>query len=213
MYSFSGQPLLRIFDTGKFDSQELYEEAYNRVSSQRRQKVDALRFPEDKRLCLAAGYLLEEGLQELGVETPDLRYGPYQKPYLNQAEGLYFSLSHSGTYSVCAFFDREIGVDIEKIAPLSHKLVRYVCTDEEYQFLMQQSEQAQQEQFFRLWTAKESYMKYCGKGLSLPPRELEIDFSQPLSIKEKGNKAKVDFREHPIEGYKLTVCYAQENQI
>lgn len=201
------KPAVSVFDTGAFEDEVLYQNCYRAVCEERRKKVDFFRFMNDKRLSLAAGYLFEQGLRERGVTDWSLRYGEFEKPYLKDTDNLFFSLSHSGNYAVCVFFDREIGIDIEQIAQVDAGLIRHVCTDSEYHYLMDISEKGRQEEFCRLWTAKESYMKLLGVGLSLPPEQLEVSFGKKLAIRHKGNVLPVLFQEYPIDGYKMTVCY------
>ncbi len=201
------QPILTLLDTAVFDEKEAYETAYQSVSEQRRKKVDSYRLCKDKHLSLGAGVLLEQGLQRMGITEYSLAYGEHGKPYLTDSEDVFFSLSHSGTLAACVFYKREIGLDIQKIKPVSEKLIKKVTTDTEFSYLINHSEDERKLAFFRLWTAKESYMKYLGSGLSLSPKRLEVMFGKTLTIKHDGNAVSVAFDEQTLDGYALTVCY------
>lgn len=201
------KPIVKILDTSVFSDENEYQKAYISVSEERKNKVDFYRFPKDKFLSLGAGVLLREGLRQFGITEYSLRYGKNGKPYLGEYDNMFFNLSHSGVISAVAFYRTEIGVDIEKISDISKELVRKVTTKNEFSYIMGLDEEEQREQFFRLWTAKESYMKYIGTGLSLPPTDLEIDFGREISMMHLGKKVPIIFEEHTIEGYKITVCY------
>ncbi len=201
------KPIVSVFDASCFVEKEKYDEAYLKVSEERRKKVDAYRFEKDKRLSLAAGLLLEEGLRQFGVENYSLRYGENNKPYLNGMDNLFFNLSHSGNFAVCALYDKEIGVDIEKISDVSEVLIRKVTAEREYNFLMSLNEIERKDVFFRIWAIKESYIKYLGTGLSVAPERLEIIFGDKIGIKHNGAVMPAVFEEYNIEGYRMALCY------
>lgn len=96
-------------------------------------------------------------LQEL------IRFGTHGKPYL-KTPLFFFSLSHSGGQVVCAVEDCEVGADIERKRKFSPRLARRICTPAEAAFIA--SEENADDALTRLWTMKESYMKYTGLGLA-----------------------------------------------
>lgn len=70
------------------------------------------------------------------------------------------SISHSGDYWCCAFSDGPCGIDIERIRDLDYTRLsgRFFAESEKEMVTDKKS-------FFKVWTAKESYAKYTGKGL------------------------------------------------
>ncbi len=201
------QPMLTLLDTAVFGEREAYQTAYQSVSEQRRKKVDSYRLCKDKHLSLGAGVLLEQGLQHMGITEYSLAYGEHGKPYLADNESVFFNLSHSGTLAACVFYGKEIGMDIQKIKPIFDKLIKKVTTDTEFSYLMNHSEEERNFLFCRLWTAKESYMKYLGGGLSLSPKRLEVTLGKTLTMKHDGNAVSVKFEEQTLDSYALTMCY------
>ena len=201
------EPKVSIVDITAFDAPVEFEMAYLSLCAERRERVDLYRKEDDKKRALAASVLLRESLFELGVSDFSIVCGENGKPYLKDSEDIFFSLSHSGNYAVCAIYNKEIGVDVEKISEAQEKLIRKVTTDSEYDFLMSLDEEARNEQFARLWTAKESYVKRDGSGFIIPPTELSVDLSGELSISRNGNRENISFEEITLSGYKLTVCY------
>ena len=201
------EPVVKVCEISAFDAPEKYEKAYSSLCAGRRERVDSYRKEDDKKRALAASVLLQDCLSESGVSVFSIVYGENGKPYLKDRCDIFFSLSHSGDYAVCAIYDREVGVDVEKISGASEKLIRKVTADSEFDFLMSLDKSACNEEFARLWTAKESYVKRDGSGFLIPPTELSVDLSDVLSISRDGKRENVSFREIPIPGYKLTVCY------
>lgn len=122
------------------------------------------------------------------------------KPYLRDWPGVQFNLSHSGAYGVCAISNAPVGVDIEMIRPLRQDVAKRFFTKVEQEYLSARPT----EDFFRLWTRKESFTKAIGKGLTLPMDR----FSVLDDILYYGGIAWF-FHAHPIEGGYLTVCCQQ----
>ena len=92
-----------------------------------------------------------------------IAFGPFGKPYFPHAPGIHFNITHSGDYWMCAFADAPVGVDLQRYqscdrADLSRKFFHPV----EDAFLCQRG----YADFFELWSAKESYLKYTGQGIT-----------------------------------------------
>ena len=107
---------------------------------------------------------LKQYLQKRGEQSPDLEFSYTEKgkPYLKGRESPSFSVSHSGDLWCCGISSLPLGVDIEKKTPREYeRLARRFFHPEEYAFL----EEKEFSQFFLIWTAKESYLKYTGEGL------------------------------------------------
>ena len=201
------EPILTMLDTSSFNDKEQYQLAYQTVSDERRKKIDRYRLGKDKRLSLGVGILLEQGLQRIGIAEYSLTYGEHGKPYLADNKNVFFSLSHSDTLAVCVLYKQEIGLDVQKIKPVSDELIKKVTTQTEYDYLMSCGKEERKLLFFRLWTAKESYLKYLGTGFSLSPKHLEVTFGKTLTMKHDGTVASTAFDEQILGSYVLTLCY------
>ena len=88
--------------------------------------------------------------RELGVDPlPQIARAPGGKPFFPDLPRVRFNLSHSHGAAVCAVHDREVGVDVELLRPAPRRLGAGM-TDEE---------------FFRVWTAREATAKRAGRGV------------------------------------------------
>lgn len=127
------------------------------------------------------------------------RYGEKGKPYFENIP-LFFSLSHSGEYVLCAVSGRELGADIQKIQSADVlKLAKRFFSESECRILEGcESHRERQRLFFGFWTRKEAYGKLTGEGIAATLRE------DMRSTDEKRDMEWVDVS--PPEGYALAVC-------
>ncbi len=162
---------IRFFDAGALSDPVRFADAYARVSAPRRAKIDRLRSDAARRLSLAAGVLLTDTLAENGVRglSAEEAVDENGKPWLPRCPGLHFSLSHSGAFAMCAAADKPVGCDIQLAAPRSLRIAeRYFTQAERERIRAQETEEARQAMFYRIWTLKESFVKCLGLGLRLP---------------------------------------------
>lgn len=93
------------------------------------------------------------------------------KPFLIDYPGIYFNISHSGDYAVCAVGEVPLGIDIQYHKKGDHrKLARRIMTQEEWK--RYENSGFQEEFLFRCWTRKESFLKYTGEGIRRELRNL-----------------------------------------
>lgn len=87
--------------------------------------------------------------------------GEWELNAFSKPQGLkvYFNLSHCRGVVVMALSDSEVGIDAENVRRVERSLVEYVADKNELSFV------TDDEDFFRLWTAKESLAKAQGEGL------------------------------------------------
>ena len=104
--------------TNLLENDEVFDEIYRSVPRYRQEKADAYRFMKDKRLSLAAGYLLSHALKNRGLSESELIYSVTENghPFFINAENLHFSISHSGEMAMCIISDNPVGCDVEILA-------------------------------------------------------------------------------------------------
>ena len=94
------------------------------------------------------------------------------KPYLPQYPHIYLSVSHSGEWFVCAVSSQPVGVDLQEHTPLrgetKETAIQRYCKIAQRFFHRQETEfilEDPDNHFFVVWSAKESYVKYTGRGM------------------------------------------------
>lgn len=124
------------------------------------------------------------------------------KPVLKDCTNLFFNISHSGDYAVCAVSKQPVGIDIERIGAYQPNVARRVCSDAEQKLLEQCEDPARL--FYRLWTLKESYVKLTGTGISVPLSQITFSFLADGRV--ESNQNRVQFASFPFgDGYWLAV--------
>lgn len=140
---------------------------------------------------------------QLAPEDCTLSFGPYGKPCFSAAPQLHFNITHSGAYWMCAFSRQPVGLDLQQHQDSPReKLSRRFFHPREDAYLSQEGYLP----FFDLWSAKESYVKFSGRGIT---GELE-DFSV---VDEDGSFPAVPGVHLQLlpwkEGYSLCLCTPQ----
>lgn len=133
-----------------------------------------------------------------------VRTAPGGKPYAvsdTSPTPLFFSLSHSGGLLALLIHTHPVGVDLQ-----SHKSVRAERLAQRWfhpaEYAAYLAGGCRDEDFFTLWTAKESYAKYTGLGLSLSARRFSV-----LSVSE------TIYTIACLNGYSLCCCTACDDGI
>ena len=134
------------------------------MPSQRAQQAHKYINPRDKAICVLSYLLLKYALRDNGINSDILlTYGNNSKPYLKDSS-VYFNISHSHDVVICGVSDTECGVDTEKIKPYKNSLLEKVCSAEEISLVRESSDE--KAAFARIWTKKESYIKYKALGIA-----------------------------------------------
>lgn len=97
---------------------------------------------------------------------------PWGKPFFLNAPQIHFSISHSGAWWICAFAAQPVGVDLQ----LHHLQADLQILSRRFFHPLEDCWLAQENyiRFFQLWSAKESWVKYMGKGFYLDPGDFSL---------------------------------------
>lgn len=97
----------------------------------------------------------------------------YGKPILKNMPELFFNISHSKDLIICIVSNKNIGIDIEYIKPVTLlPKVKIFFTKNEWEYIYNSENKINS--FFELWTLKESYVKYRGYGIIKGFSKIEI---------------------------------------
>lgn len=121
----------------------------------RRERLERLRQPEKRREPLCAYLILRRALWEQyrWRELPEIQTTSLGKPYFPAFPDVHFNLSHTTGAVLVALSDRPVGVDIERIRPVSQRTMRRLA------------DVGTERAFFQSWVRREARAKCSGAGV------------------------------------------------
>lgn len=117
----------------------------------------------------------------LSISAKEVQFelGENGKPFCKSHPEIHFNISHGGDYIVAAFADVSVGVDVEswkRKPPM--EVARRFFSATEFQQLDSVSRDEKPFLFYKFWTAKESYLKMLGTGLTKSLSTFSVSFKQ-----------------------------------
>ncbi len=147
----------------------------------------------------------------LGLDPRRLQFrtGPRGKPYLAGSPPLQFNLAHSGNLALAAITrEVEAGVDLERHRSeiAGEAIARRFFSPAETAWLLGLAEAARLDGFYRIWTAKEAFVKAHGAGLGFGLQEFTVAVGERWEVVEvRGDQEEARrwslWRLDPGEGY------------
>ncbi|WP_340926779.1 4'-phosphopantetheinyl transferase family protein [Paenibacillus sp. FSL R5-0527] len=182
----------------------------NFVSFEKKEKLAKFKSKKDFQRSLFADLLVRALLiKRIGIMNSKLQFSinDYGKPLLRNSK-IEYNLSHSGEWVVCAIDQFQIGIDIEKIVPISLGIAKRFFSYKEYYQIINKDPNERNDFFFDLWTLKESYLKATGYGLSIPLSTFSFALNKNEIVFESNDvNEKFYFKQYDIaDSYKFAVC-------
>jgi len=167
-------------------SQSELEIAFHKMSAQKQLRVSSFSKEIDRRRSICADWLGRTvAASFLSVSAEDITITQLEngQPSLGPLP-CFISLSHSGTYAMCAVSGRPVGVDIEFPDDRGERVCRRICTEEELRYIFENGTY-DRVRFAQIWTAKEAILKMDGKGLSGGISTLSVADSDGINTNRK----------------------------
>jgi len=140
--------------------------------------------------------------------APRIERDSLGKPFFPEYPGLYCSVTHSGEWWLCAVGTRPVGLDLQRHAggARAKEISARFFHPEEDAFLKETGFA----DFFALWAAKESYLKYTGQGLSGGLSRFSVAGPEGMRRQTEG----VSLYPLPFcAGYSLCLCAKEAGKI
>lgn len=190
---------------------EFRERILSLLDENRRKRILKFVFPNDAQRSLLGDLMVRAFIaKELNLKNSRITFNLSDKgkPYLAGYPNLFFNVSHAGEWVVVAFSDYNVGIDVERIKKINYNVAELFFSKEENLNLNNLSGKDKQEYFFDLWTMKESYLKYTGKGLSEPLNSFTVKKSNKhFTLSHHTANERVYLKQYIVdEAYKLAVC-------
>ena len=139
-------------------------------------------------------------------DVPQILRGARGKPYFAGNGNVHFSVSHSGDFVAVALAPMPVGIDLQQHKSHGDAIARHRKLASRYFHPKEQTylEDDLWEGFFRIWTAKESFVKRTGRGIDHNHAEICILPDGDAWQDENGF-----FRQTALPGYTLTLSTEQ----
>ncbi len=195
---------------------------YSLMNEEERKRQKRYYFKEDRHNCLVTRALVRSILSRYVKKSPEewqFSKNRYGRPRIRGKKStlpLQFNLSHTDGLIACIITKQnDIGIDVEN---LKNRNVNLQVADRffsplEVSDLHMLPGPKRRSRFLEYWTLKESYIKACGKGLSIPLDQFSFIFSKNGSLSIEFDKKNGDdagnwqfFRMNPTNQHKAAVA-------
>ncbi|WP_346940659.1 4'-phosphopantetheinyl transferase superfamily protein [Clostridium sp.] len=194
-------------------SEDMLNKLYSLTDSKKISKVKKFINKKDKIRTLIGEILIRIIITEnLGIRNDNISFekNPYGKPYIKEYTQFNFNISHSGDFVVCAIDNNPIGVDIEEVKYIEYEdIAKNFFTKNEFDYITRNDSYSSVSRFYEIWTLKESFIKCCGQGLSMPLKSFSIDIDEYKNIRvvTDGKHKDYIFKSVNMESnYKIAIC-------
>ena len=130
------------------------------------------------------------------IPNPAICKSIHGKPYLQKGK-ICFNLTHSKGLTALAVGKHEVGFDCESLSGKPRPAVLGKFTERE------KGKISSVQDFYRHWTARESYVKYLGEQLAALWRKVEF-FGGKIYV--RGEEAGVPVMQFDLDGYTFSIC-------
>lgn len=143
---------------------------------------------------------------------PIIAYGEKGKPFFQNNNSLHFSISHTQGYIAICFHNKPIGIDIEYLRKAKKEIVQRFFHPKEYEYLNQIQDQIiLNQEFTRIWTLKEAFVKCTGEGIANNFKAFAIKTN--TQVKDNIQEIEIEFETPQETKYQLFHQYLEENNL
>lgn len=185
---------------------EPVEKFLHYFTAQRQEKILRQRFTADRNRTIWAELLaraviakkISRPLEEIQIDRD-----ANGKPFVVD-NSLMISLAHSANWAACSVGEVASGVDVEEDFTDALAVAENFFTAQEYRQLRELDGHALAEKFLSLWTIKESFAKFTGRGI-------DEDFKEIDGAKILSGRGKIVGKNFFVEGAVVGVCTERGN--
>lgn len=154
-----------------------YEKWFSLMTKEKQEKVSRYKDIERRKCSIAGEMVVKTNIGKALNTSPEaliILTDNNGKPYIPDCPA-HFNISHCENMLVLAFSDKEIGIDIERIRPISLNILKRFYSVEEQKYVLghiptkddfQMCENEEiLERFYRVFTLKEAICKKSGIGI------------------------------------------------
>lgn len=165
-----------IFNVESLTNSE-YEKWFSLMRKDKQERVSRYK-DVIRRKCSVAGEMLVKAYignaLNIAPEILEISEDENGKPYIENCK-IHFNISHCENMLACAFSEKEIGIDIEKIRPIPLNILKRFYSEKEQKYVLGHAPTQEDfkkceneevlERFYRIFTLKEAICKKSGIGI------------------------------------------------
>lgn len=166
-------------------------------------RVNRIKNDDYRSVSTLAYSLLSQMLSEisgLDISNITIKENEHGKPDIVSNENIHFNLSHTNGAVCCVLSDSPIGIDVEQIGDIRNLISDKCFTPSEAMLIKCPND------FYALWTLKESYFKALGTGINKPLKNIEFTLANPIECRDSGVPVLFKFYSTIIESYALSIA-------
>ncbi len=175
-------------------AEEWEEDMFGRLCYQETEKS------YQKNRCSNYGRLIARNIcvKWIGMASnlPEIAVDDFGKPYFKDLSGAHFNITHSNLLVAVAISDMPVGIDAEYIRKYKDSVAKRFFTTAEREKIKTNRD------FFSIWTKKEAFIKWQGKGFQIPLNSFDVTKAEQCS----------NFSVFETENYIISVCIERKNE-
>lgn len=152
------------------------------VEQNKQIRINKIKNKTNKDLSLVGDIITRYAIKKVfGICFKDIsiKIDKLGKPYVLDYPNIHFNISHSGNIVVCAIYDKPVGIDVQRMDDVNFdSIAKRFFTKSEQNIFFNVEEENKKEQFFKIWTSKESFIKFLGTGAS----SLDCDINKSCKV-------------------------------
>ncbi len=153
-----------------------YEKYLCLISPEKQNKILRYRSDTDKKLLLLSDLFIRYLICNiLKLNNHDLSFSEnrFGKPFLMNDLNFHYNITHTKAAIAVAVSKNPIGIDIEKITDAKLYIAEKFFHRNERDYILH-NPQKKDQYFYEIWTKKEAYIKWQGKGLHSPLSSFDV---------------------------------------
>ena len=139
------------------------------TSDRQRSRINKFRCFKDACNVLVGDIIVRQRIcEKTHLHNKDLSFttNEYGKPMTAGDLRVHLSISHTDGHVAVAIGDEPVGIDIERLKPVDLAVIERFFASDERRYIMLHPPNLQLRAFYEIWTKKEAYLKWDGRGLS-----------------------------------------------
>ena len=128
------------------------------------EKFEKTKQKRDRENCVVSYLLLKKALKQFGIESFEILVGENGKPFLKDTNDVFFNISHTASGVAVVADESLVGIDIQDVLDVREKVIERCFSESEKEIVF--SSDCPEKEFTRLWTLKESAVKYNGETVA-----------------------------------------------